>query len=142
MRTGRRAHTVMDWVHAYNAQGLAALAFRRTGGRRPFFCPRREAELGEVVCAAQRTAATRPIEGADPAPRWTLRRLVHWARERFGLRCCRETIRGPAPPQVVVEESQEAARPGRPGAATSVHRAAPGRAGRCPTRSTSRGLCG
>jgi len=37
MRTGRRAHTVMDWVHAYNAQGPDALAFRRTGGRRPFF---------------------------------------------------------------------------------------------------------
>ena len=46
-----------------------------------------------MVCAAQRTAATPPIEGADPAPRWTLRRLVPWARERFGLRCCRETIR-------------------------------------------------
>ena len=36
-RTGRRAHTVMDWVHAYNAQGPDALTFRRTGGRRPFF---------------------------------------------------------------------------------------------------------
>ena len=35
--TGRRAHTVMGWVHAYNAQGPDALAFRRTGGRRPFF---------------------------------------------------------------------------------------------------------
>jgi transposase len=46
-----------------------------------------------VVCAAQRTAATPPIEGADPAPRWTLCRLVGWARERFGRRCCRETIR-------------------------------------------------
>src|SRR4051812_24373004 len=57
------------------------------------FCPRRAAELGEVVCAAQRTAATPPIEGADPAPRWTLRRLVGWVRERFGLVCCRETIR-------------------------------------------------
>ena len=33
MRTGRRAHTVMDWVHAYNAQGPDALAFRRTGER-------------------------------------------------------------------------------------------------------------
>ena len=31
--------------------------------------------------------------GADPAPRWTLRRLVGWVRERFGLGCCRETIR-------------------------------------------------
>jgi transposase len=53
-----------------------------------------------VVCAAQRTAATPPLVGADPAPRWTdpaprwtLRRLVRWVRERFGLRCCRETIR-------------------------------------------------
>ena len=35
VRTGRRAHTVMDWVHAYNAQGPDALTFRRTGGRRP-----------------------------------------------------------------------------------------------------------
>ena len=37
MRTGRRAHTVMGWVHAYNQGGPDALAFRRTGGRRPFF---------------------------------------------------------------------------------------------------------
>jgi hypothetical protein len=36
-RTGRRAHTVMDWVHAYNQGGPDALAFRRTGGRRPLF---------------------------------------------------------------------------------------------------------
>jgi hypothetical protein len=35
--TGRRAHTVLGWVHAYNAQGPDALTFRRTGGRRPFF---------------------------------------------------------------------------------------------------------
>ena len=33
VRTGRRAHTVMDWVHAYNAEGPDALTF----GRRPFF---------------------------------------------------------------------------------------------------------
>jgi len=46
-----------------------------------------------VIRAAQRTAATPPIVGADPAPRWTLRRLVGWVRERFGLVCCRETIR-------------------------------------------------
>src|SRR3982751_1824083 len=38
-----------------------------------------------------------PIEGADPAPRWTLRRLVGWMRERFGLVCCRETIRAALP---------------------------------------------
>ncbi len=37
LRTGRRAHTVMDWVHAYTQDGPDALAFRRTGGRLPFF---------------------------------------------------------------------------------------------------------
>src|SRR3954463_9300116 len=37
VRTGRRAHTGMEGVHAYNAQGPDALTFRRTGGRRPFF---------------------------------------------------------------------------------------------------------
>ena len=36
-RTGRRAHTVLDWVHDYNQCGTDALVFRRTGGRRPFF---------------------------------------------------------------------------------------------------------
>jgi len=36
-RTGRHPQTVMGWVHAYNAQGPDALAFHRTGGRRPFF---------------------------------------------------------------------------------------------------------
>jgi transposase len=37
VRTGRRAHTVIGWVHAYNDQGPDALVYRRTGGRRPFF---------------------------------------------------------------------------------------------------------
>jgi transposase len=60
----------------------------------PLFCARREAELGDAVrAAAQRTAATPPVAGADPAPRWTLKRLVGWVRERFGIVCCRETIR-------------------------------------------------
>src|SRR3954470_2544290 len=51
------------------------------------------AALRDAVCAAQRTAATPPREGADPAPRWTLKRLALFVRERFGRRCCRETIR-------------------------------------------------
>ena len=62
--------------------------------RRPSpFCARIEASLREVVHAAARTATTPPIGGADPAPRWTSRRLVVWVRERFGLVFCRETIR-------------------------------------------------
>ena len=42
---------------------------------------------------AQRGTAAAPVEGADPPPRWTLRRLVAHVRERFGRLCCRETIR-------------------------------------------------
>src|SRR6187397_3395550 len=64
MRTGRRAHTVMDWVHAYNAQGPDALAFRRTGGRRPFF-----AHSGQPN-SARRSAppSVRPRRRPEPGP--------------------------------------------------------------------------
>src|SRR3954447_11471551 len=35
-RTGRRAQTVMEWLHAYNEHGPEALTYQRTGGRPPF----------------------------------------------------------------------------------------------------------
>jgi len=35
-RTGRRAQTVMDWLHACNEHGPEALTYQRTGGRPPF----------------------------------------------------------------------------------------------------------
>jgi Helix-turn-helix domain len=35
-RTGRRAQTVMGWLHAYNEHGPAALTYQRSGGRPPF----------------------------------------------------------------------------------------------------------
>ena len=35
-RTGRRAQTVMGWLHAYNEHGPGALTYQRTGGRPPF----------------------------------------------------------------------------------------------------------
>ena len=43
--------------------------------------------------AAQRRAAAPPVDGAEPAPRFPLKRLVAFVRERFGRLCCRETIR-------------------------------------------------
>src|SRR3954452_2913358 len=61
--------------------------------RPPPLCSEIEAGLGEVVHVAQHVAAAPPLAGADPAPRWTLRRLVGWVEETFGRRCCRETIR-------------------------------------------------
>src|SRR3982750_3308713 len=58
VRTGRRAHTVMDWVHAYNQGGPDALAFRRTGGRRPFFA--RAAKPNAARRSAQPSARRPP----------------------------------------------------------------------------------
>src|SRR3982750_3791521 len=57
VRTGRRAHTVMEGVHASNQGGPDALTFRRTGGRRPFF-----ARLAEPSSArwSARPSARRP----------------------------------------------------------------------------------
>src|SRR3982750_2111859 len=92
-RTGRRAHTGVDGGPASNQGGPRRAPVPPPRRAPSLFCPQREAELGETIRAAQRTAAMPPIVGADPAPRWTLRRLVGWVRKRFGLRCCREPIR-------------------------------------------------
>src|SRR4051812_33374418 len=93
MRTGR-AGSHRDELGA-RLQRTRSRGRRLSPHRRPpsLFCPHREADLGQVVRSAQRAAATPPLTGGDPAPRWTLPRLVGWARERFGLVCGRETIR-------------------------------------------------
>src|ERR671920_1050826 len=88
----RHPQTVLEWLHLDNTRGPEALVYQRTGGRPPL-CPEIEAGLGKTVRATQCSAAAPPVAGADPAPRWTLRRLVGWVRERFGRTCCRETIR-------------------------------------------------
>src|SRR3954451_13672765 len=79
----------------------------------------------------------RPRAALDLAPPRPLGPRALWAEV-----LSRDDPRGPAPPQAVVDEGQEAAGTGRPGAAAGVHRAAPERAGGRPTRSASRGLCG
>src|SRR3954463_10909106 len=91
-RTRRHPQTVTEWLHLYNTRGPEALAYQRTGGRPPL-APQPGAGLGKTVRAPQCSAAAPPVAGADPAPRWTLRRLVGWVRERFGRTCCRETLR-------------------------------------------------
>src|SRR5215210_608262 len=140
-RTGRHPQTVMGWVHAYNAQGPDALGFRRTGGRPPLRSDR---------SGASRRRLRRPAYGGHPTPRRS-RPGAALDPEAAGAVCARalrppllsrDDPHSPAPPQAVVEDSQEAAGPSRPGAATSVHRAAPGRAGRRSTRPASRGLRG
>src|SRR4051794_10867083 len=43
---GRRAQTVMGWLHTYNEHGPEVLTYQRTGGR-PALCPDIAAALGE-----------------------------------------------------------------------------------------------
>ncbi len=59
-RTGRHPQTVMGWVHAYNAQGPDALAFRRTGGRRPFFARTAEPSLARSSAPPSAPPRRRP----------------------------------------------------------------------------------
>src|ERR687884_361991 len=67
MRTGRRAHTVLGWVHAYNQGGPDALAFRRTGGRRPFFA--HSAKPNSARWSAPPSARPRRRPEPGPIPR-------------------------------------------------------------------------
>src|SRR3954449_1266466 len=96
----------------------------------------------------RRGGLRRPAHGRDP----TARRGRSGAAldvappRRLGPRAVwvgvlpRDDPRGPAPPQAVVDESQEAAGTGRSGAATRVHRAAPRWSGRRSTRPAFAGL--
>ena len=52
--TRRHPQTVMEWVHLYNTRGPEALAYRRTGGRRPLFV--RTAKLNSATSSAPPSA--------------------------------------------------------------------------------------
>ena len=94
-----------------------------------------------MICAAQRTAATPPRAGADPAPRWTLRRLVGWMRERFGLVCGRETIRTALHGlKLSWKKAKKLLGRANPQRRQAFIERLQGFAGRCPTRSASAGL--
>ena len=53
-RTGRHPQTVMGWVHAYNAQGPDALAFRRTGTVKPVAATATTRAALLLLCASGR----------------------------------------------------------------------------------------
>src|SRR4051794_14786873 len=138
-RTGRHPQTVMGWVHAYNAQGPDALGFRRTGGRPPFALRwRRRFETPSAppsVRPPPHPEKEPPSAALDPEAADAV-----CARALRPPLLPRDDPHSPAPPQAVVEESQEATGTGRSGAAAGLCRATPGRAGRRPTRSASAGL--
>ena len=92
--TKRNSQTVMKWVHRYNKEGLEALKYQRTGGRKPVLSAIVEEELGKQIRNALALAAVAPQERkTKPIPRWTLKRFVQWLQDQWKINCCRETVR-------------------------------------------------
>ena len=82
---GMDRQTLRDWVHRYNAEGLAGLANRRAPGPAPRLSAEQEAELARWV-----------EEGPDPrrdgVVRWRCRDLQERIGRAFGLRFHERTV--------------------------------------------------
>src|SRR5919205_3030850 len=76
---GMDRQTLRDWVHRYNAEGLAGLRDRRRPGPRPRLTPEQEAEL---VTAVERG----PDPDRDGVVRWRRTDLKALIEARFGVR--------------------------------------------------------
>ena len=59
-RSGRQDETVLGWLHAYNAKGPDALAYRRTGGHPPPLRPTRPASSSTPSPPPSRSTTTCP----------------------------------------------------------------------------------
>src|SRR3954453_4805018 len=151
--TSRRALAPRAWPRARGALptppwvGCTPIT-PRVLTRSGFAAPAADPPLRSDCGGASRRRLRRPAYGRHPTPRGGRpgTTVDPQAADAVCARPLRPPLlprddpRGPAPPQAVVEEGQEAARPGRSGAATSVYRATPGRAGWRPTRPASAGL--
>jgi transposase len=75
---GMDRQTLRDWVHRYNAEGLAGLSNRRSPGRRPLLSPEQKAALAAQVEA-----------GPDPeihgVVRWRRIDLKRWMEDELDV---------------------------------------------------------
>jgi transposase len=83
--SGMTRQTLRDWVHRYNAEGVAGLRSGSGGGPTPLLS---EAQMEEL--------ATMVIEGPDPelhrVVRWRLTDLREEICRRWSVRVCRQTV--------------------------------------------------
>src|SRR4051794_28104096 len=98
---GMDRQTLRDWVHRYNAEGLAGLRDRPRSGRRPRLTPEQEAELAAAVA-----------RGPDPdrggGARWRRGALRALFEARFAVRLHDGTV-GKALPRPGVPAGRGAA---------------------------------
>jgi transposase len=82
---GMDRQTLRDWVHRYNAEGLAGLANRPSGGRRPRLTPEQRAELASWVEAG-------PDPERDGVVRWRRVDLMRRIKTEFGVAMHERTV--------------------------------------------------
>jgi len=82
---GMTRQTLRDWVHRYNAEGVAGLRSRTGPGRPPFLTDARMEELREMV-----------LKGPDPerhvVVRWRCAELCEEVAERWSVKVCEQTM--------------------------------------------------
>jgi transposase len=77
---GMDRQTLRDWVHRYNAEGLAGLSNRYEGlGRKPMLTPEQTAAVAELV-------RTGPDLATHGVVRWRRADLAAVIEQRFGVR--------------------------------------------------------
>jgi transposase len=77
---GMDRQTLRDWVHRYNAEGLAGLSNRYEGlGRKPLLTPEQTAVVAELV-------RTGPDLATHGVVRWRRADLAAVIEQRFGVR--------------------------------------------------------
>jgi transposase len=82
---GMDRQTLRDWVHRYNAEGLAGLANRRSPGARPLLTREQKAELAALVEAG-------PDPERDGVVRWRRVDLQARIETRFGVKMHERTV--------------------------------------------------
>jgi transposase len=107
---GMDRQTLRDWVHRYDAEGLAGLTNRPSPGRRSRLTPQQKAELAARVEAG-------PDPERDGVARWRRIDLKRRIQAGFGVemheRSVGKQLRAPAPPGVAAEAPEGRLR--RPG---------------------------
>ena len=82
---GMDRQTLRDWVHRYNAEGIAGLSNRRAPGPTPRLSAAQEAEL-------ERWVEDGPDPARDGVVRWRCRDLRERIEDAFGVRFHERTI--------------------------------------------------
>jgi len=82
---GMTRQTLRDWVHRFNAEGVAGLGSRTSPGRPPVLSEERMADLRALV-----------VEGPDPerhkVARWRCVDLCEEIAARWSVRVCEQTV--------------------------------------------------